>query len=199
MNQKNLLKGSIIALLCVALIAGIVLSVAQPDKPDDDRLSNVETTPTNGETSAPTEKPTAPDEPQVPETEPGSQGPAIEAPEKQPGSRPTEPKPVEPAPTEPGTTEPEATEPEEPENKVTILTGDIETTIGLNNLAYNHSLHDINKQNIDSFILVDINKKNFTIERRIAIFLRIAASMSMPSLPATLMLMMITSASSSAK
>ncbi len=119
MNRQDLLKGSIIALLCVALIAGIVLSVARPDQPDDDRLSAVETEPVGGN-STPTEKPTAPDEPSVPETEPGVQGPPDEAPEKQPGNRPTEPKP-----TEPEVNEPEATEPEEPENKVTILTGDV--------------------------------------------------------------------------
>lgn len=121
MNQKNLLKGSIIALLCVALIAGIVLSVAQPGKPDDDRLSNVETRPTTGENSTPTDGPdvepplgTGPAEPHDP----------IVPPTVPPVSQP-EPKPTEPAPVEPEATEPDSTEPEEPENKVTTLTGNV--------------------------------------------------------------------------
>ena len=121
MNQKNLLKGSIIALLCVALIAGIVLSVAQPDKPDDDRLSNVETRPTTGENSTPTDGPdvepplgTGPAEPHDP----------IVPPTVPPVSQP-EPKPTEPAPVVPEATEPDSTEPEEPENKVTTLTGNV--------------------------------------------------------------------------
>ena len=123
----NFLKGALIALLCVVLIAGILVCVKGPKLPgaqsEDAQLSAEQTSPAEEQSvptegAAPTEAPVQQTEPSVKPTEPKPTEPKPTEP-KPTEPKPTEPKPTEPKPTEPKPTEPKPTEPKPTEPKPT--------------------------------------------------------------------------------